>query len=94
MAKSDAGSEGNLEKRTRLAVKAGARAKPEFLQALDEALDRAWEKFNKSLWDWDCLTFTGAMLAEERALNAQVRNSGKRNAGTRPRPRPQPPRGG
>ena len=70
MAKINAGSEGNLEKRTRLAVK--VRAKPEFLQALDEALDRAWEKSNKSLWDWDCLTFTGPMLAEERALIAQV----------------------
>ena len=103
MAMINAGSEGDLEKRVRLAVK--ARTKPEFLQALDEALDRAWEKSNKSLWDWDCLTFTGAMLAKERTPKAQVRDSGKRESvnraaylhagnGPGPRPRPQPPRGG
>ena len=41
-------------------------------QVVDEALSRAWERSDKSLWTWDCLAYTGAVLAGERAQTAQV----------------------
>ena len=70
LAQINASCEGEFGKRERLAVK--ARGDPVMLQAVDEALSRAWERSDRSLWTWDCLAYTGAVLAGERAQTAQV----------------------
>ena len=70
LAQINAGCEGEFGRRERLAVK--ARGDSVKLQAVDEALSRAWERSDKSLWTWDCLAYTGAVLAGERAQIAQV----------------------